>query len=62
LEQCRARSLNRTVVQEFYDMLKGLINEYSIVPANIYNMDEKGIQLGVGKRVAALVDRDQKTV
>jgi hypothetical protein len=38
-----------------------VIEEYSIPPENIYNMDEKGIQLGLGKRVAALVDHDQKT-
>jgi hypothetical protein len=25
-------------------------------------MDEKGVQLGVGKRVVAIVDRDQKNV
>ncbi|KIL55798.1 hypothetical protein M378DRAFT_188648 [Amanita muscaria Koide BX008] len=26
----------------------------------MYNMDEKGVQLGIGKRIAALVDRNQK--
>jgi hypothetical protein len=31
-------------------------------PQNIYNMDEKGIQMGVGKRSLVLVDRDQKLV
>lgn len=25
-------------------------------------MDEKGVQLGIGKRTRALVDRDQKTI
>lgn len=62
LEECRARSLNPTVVAEFYKLLEETIKEYNIPPENIYNMDEKGIQLGIGKRVAALVDRDQKTV
>ena len=28
----------------------------------MYNIDEKGIQLGVGKRTLVLVDRDQKNV
>jgi len=27
----------------------------------MYNMDEKGIQLGIGKRTLVLVDCDQKT-
>jgi len=62
LEACRAKALNRTQVSEFYDILRGLITEYGIKMRDIYNMDEKGIQLGVGKHTLVLVDRDQKTV
>ncbi|KIM39178.1 hypothetical protein M413DRAFT_75369, partial [Hebeloma cylindrosporum] len=36
--------------------------EYAIPPENIYNADEKGVQLGVRKSVAAIVDRNQKNV
>jgi len=60
LEKCRAECLNPTLVNEFYDLLDDIIHEYGIEVENIYNMDEKGIQLGVGKKVAAFVDRDQK--
>ena len=44
-------------------MLADVINEYSILPENLYNMpvDEKGIQLGIGVRITAMIDRDQKT-
>jgi hypothetical protein len=62
LECCRARALNRTHVTGFFDILTEVIAKYNIVPENIYNMDEKGIQMGVGKRTLVLVDRDQKTV
>ena len=31
-------------------------------PKNIYNADEKGIQLGAGKSVAVIIDRNQKNV
>ncbi|KAF5327341.1 hypothetical protein D9619_003974 [Psilocybe cf. subviscida] len=62
LEACRARALNPTLVNKFYDMLEEVITEYSIDKRNIYNMDEKGVQLGKGLRVAAIVDRDQKDV
>ncbi|KAF9470613.1 hypothetical protein BDN70DRAFT_770952, partial [Pholiota conissans] len=61
LESCRARALNKTQVTEFFDILQDLITQYKIKPHNLYNMDEKGIQLGIGKRVKVLVDRDQKT-
>lgn len=62
LEQCRARALNEHVVREYFNILNELITKYNIPPENIYNMDEKGILLGVGKRTAAFVDRDQKTL
>lgn len=62
LEKCRAQSLNPAAVSGFYDVLHELVGEYSIPEENIYNMDEKGIQLGIGKKVRALVDRDQKVV
>jgi hypothetical protein len=62
LESCRAKSLNRTQVSEFFNILQELIAEYNITPSNMYNMDEKGIQLGMGKRTLVLVDRDQRTV
>lgn len=62
LEKCRADNLNEHTVNGFYDILQELVETYQITPENTYNMDEKGIQLGVGKKVLALVDRDQKSV
>jgi hypothetical protein len=62
LEKARAKALNKFAVDEFFDMLKKLIEEYDILPENIYNMDEKGIQLGIGARITAMIDRDQKIV
>ena len=46
----------------FYDNLKDILGKYEIPEENIYDMDEKGIQLGMGKRVCVTVDQDQKTV
>ncbi|CAK5265843.1 unnamed protein product [Mycena citricolor] len=62
LEECRAKSLVKPVVHSYFAMLREVINKYQIKPANIYNMDEKGIQLGVAGRIAFVVDRDQKNV
>jgi hypothetical protein len=62
LEKACAKALNKSAVKGFYDMLENIIETYNILPGNIYNMDEKGIQLGIGARVAALVDHDQKLV
>ncbi len=62
LECCRAKALNRTQVSKFFQILKDVVMEFDILPSNIYNMDKKGVQLGIGKRTLALVDRDQKTI
>jgi hypothetical protein len=62
LESARAKALNRHAVDEFFDMLTDVVKEYDVQPGNIYNMDEKGIQLGIGARVTAMIDRDQKIV
>ncbi|TFK21794.1 hypothetical protein FA15DRAFT_553589, partial [Coprinopsis marcescibilis] len=62
LEKCRAQSLNQNSINGFYDTLTELITKYKIRPCNLYNMDEKGVQLGTGGSVAAIVDRDLRTV
>ena len=62
LEKARAKALNKPAVDDFFDKLTKLIEEFNITPENTYNMDEKGIQLGIGARIAALVDREQKQV
>ena len=55
-------SLNQTNVAGFYELLMEIVAQHSIKPSNIYNMDEKGVQLRVGGRTRVLVDRNQRTV
>ena len=62
LEKARAKALNEFAVSEFFAILAKVIKEYGILPGNLYSMDEKGIQLGIGVKIATMVDRDQKTV
>ena len=62
LESPRAGALNPAVTAEFYQLLEDTIKEFNIKPENIYNMDEKGVQLGVGMRSRVLVDRTKKNV
>ena len=55
-------TLNPTLVNEFYNLLEETINMYNIPAENIYNIDEKGIQLGIGQKVKAFINHDQKDV
>jgi hypothetical protein len=48
-----AQAFNRTVVADFFTLLKGLIDEHQIPLENIWNMDEKGCQLGGGRKNSA---------
>ena len=56
------KALNSTAVEEFYDILEQVVQEFGIKKENTWNMDEKGVQLGIGAKVVAIVDHDQATV
>jgi hypothetical protein len=62
LEKAHAKALNQFAVNEFFDMLTDVMKEFNILPENLYNMDEKGIQLGIGARITAMIDCNQQTV
>jgi len=62
IEKCCAKALNSTAVEGFYDILEAVVEEFGIKPENTWNMDEKGVQLGIGVKVAAIIDWDQSTV
>jgi hypothetical protein len=61
LEKARAKALNKTAVQEFYQVFGELIEKYGLTPGDIYNMDKKGFQLGIGQKAPVVVDRNHKT-
>jgi hypothetical protein len=50
-----ATALNKTSVERFYSLLEELIEEFNIEVRNMYNMDEKGVQLGIGAKVRHLI-------
>ncbi|KIJ34157.1 hypothetical protein M422DRAFT_118962, partial [Sphaerobolus stellatus SS14] len=50
LDPKRAATFNKEAVFDYFDKLKAIIAAHQIPPENIYNMDEKGIQLGGGRK------------
>jgi hypothetical protein len=58
LERCCTSLLNLALVNEFYDLLEDILMKYQIPSENIYNMDEKGIQLGIRQKIKAFVDHN----
>ncbi|KAE9394279.1 hypothetical protein BT96DRAFT_1048468, partial [Gymnopus androsaceus JB14] len=54
-QECCASSLTPAAVAVLYDILKEVVAQYQIPLENIYNMDKKGIQMGVGEWTAVLV-------
>ena len=56
------KAFNPTAVSRFYDLLESVVGEFSIKPEHIWNMDKKGVQLGIGSKVAAIINQDQSSV
>ena len=50
LDPKRAQCFNRTVVARHFRLLGDFLNLHDIPWDNVYNMDEKGIQLGGGRK------------
>lgn len=50
LDPKRAKSFNYPVVKDYFEKLDAIIAEHDIPVENIYNMDEKGCQLGGGRK------------
>ncbi|KAH8927024.1 DDE-domain-containing protein, partial [Atractiella rhizophila] len=51
LDLKRAEAFNRRNVQSYYDLLEKKIEEYGLLAEDITNMDEKGLQLGGGRKM-----------
>ena len=62
LEKCWASNVNLPTVTKFFYLFSSLIDEFDIIPSCLFNMDEKGVQLGTGRRLTAIVDHDQQSV
>ena len=60
-ETHRAKAFNRTIAEGFYDQIQYIQDTYNVPPERIYNMDEKGVQMGIGSRVRGIVDQMQKS-
>jgi hypothetical protein len=51
IDPLRAQNFNPTVVKHHFELLGDLLKTWDIPWDNVYNMDEKGIQLGGGRRL-----------
>jgi hypothetical protein len=50
LDPKHTQMFNYTVVKEHFERLDAVLKEHGIPWENVYNMDEKGIQLGGGRK------------
>ncbi|KJA19577.1 hypothetical protein HYPSUDRAFT_143489 [Hypholoma sublateritium FD-334 SS-4] len=50
LDPKRARAFNKPVISHYFTLLGDIIKQHDIPWENVYNMDEKGIQLGGGRK------------
>jgi hypothetical protein len=50
LDPKRAKSFNYLIVKDYFEKLREITTQHDIPTENIYNMDEKGCQLGGGRK------------
>ena len=50
LDPKRAKAFNRTIVENHFELLRKFMEERGIEWRDVWNMDEKGIQLGGGRK------------
>ena len=53
LDPKRAQAFNKPTVQKHFKLLEAIIKKNGIPPENLYNMDEKGVQHGGGRKAQA---------
>jgi Tc5 transposase DNA-binding domain len=53
LDPKRAQAFNKPTIKRHFELLEVIIEKYGIPFENIYNMDEKGVQRGGGRRAQA---------
>jgi hypothetical protein len=46
----QAQAFNPTTVKLHFDLLGSVLQTYNVQPQNIYNVNEKGLQLGGGRK------------
>ncbi|KAH8928800.1 hypothetical protein BT69DRAFT_1196152, partial [Atractiella rhizophila] len=51
LDPKRAKAFNRTNVHSYFDLLEGAMRKYGILWDDVANMDEKGLELGGGRKI-----------
>lgn len=50
LDPKRARAFNKPVVTDYFGLEKHILETRNVLPRNLYNMDEKGVQRGGGRK------------
>ncbi|KAJ3965125.1 hypothetical protein EV361DRAFT_811209 [Lentinula raphanica] len=50
LDPKRAQAFNFTTVNDYFEKLREVLTKYEVPWEHVYNMDEKGVQLGGGRK------------
>ena len=62
LDKERAEAQDQDIFRHWFELYKTTVEKYSIQPHNRYNMDEKGIMMGLIRKVRVIVSKYDKKI
>ena len=57
----RVKEVTQPVMLEWFEQLKSVINEFDIVPENMYNMDETGFSIGTIQKAFVVINKTEQS-
>ena len=56
MERVRAKEVTKSAMSEWFEQLESVIDEFGILPENMYNVDETGFSIGTIKSADVFIN------
>jgi hypothetical protein len=60
MERARAKEVTKSAMSEWFEQLESVIDEFDILPENMYNVDETGFSIGTIKSAHVVVNKAEQ--
>ena len=60
MKRVRAQEVTKSTMSEWFEQLESVIDEFDIIPENMYNVDETGFSIGVIKSAHVVINKAEQ--